>query len=83
MGESRKTLATLLTCREVQVLRGVAQGLSEREIALRLLIFEPAVREHIRSACKKLRMQPRTPASDPAEDPLRGVMCEERRRPGS
>ncbi len=57
MAESRKTLATLLTRREVQVLKGVAQGLSEREIALRLLIFEPAVREHIRSACQKLRVQ--------------------------
>jgi DNA-binding NarL/FixJ family response regulator len=59
MGESRKTLAALLTRREVQVLKGVAQGLSEREIALRLLIFEPAVREHIRSACEKLRVQAR------------------------
>jgi DNA-binding NarL/FixJ family response regulator len=59
MGESRKTLAALLTRREVQVLKGVAQGLSEREIALRLLIFEPAVREHIRSACQKLRVQAR------------------------
>ena len=57
MGESRKTLAALLTRREVQVLKGVAQGLSEREIALRLLIFEPTVREHIRSACAKLRVQ--------------------------
>ena len=56
MAESRKTLATLLTQREVQVLKGVAQGLSEREIALRLLIFEPTVREHIRSACQKLRV---------------------------
>lgn len=60
MGESRKTLAALLTRREVQVLKGVAQGLSEREIALRLLIFEPAVREHIRSACEKLRVKARS-----------------------
>jgi DNA-binding NarL/FixJ family response regulator len=60
MGESRKTLAALLTRREVQVLKGVAQGLSEREIALRLLIFEPAVREHIRSACEKLRVRARS-----------------------
>jgi DNA-binding NarL/FixJ family response regulator len=62
MAESRKTLATLLTRREVQVLKGVAQGLSEREIALRLLIFEPVVREHIRSACQKLRVQARNGA---------------------
>ena len=59
MGQSRNTLAALLTRREVQVLKGVAQGLSEREIALRLLIFEPAVREHIRSACEKLRAKAR------------------------
>ena len=64
MGESRKTLATLLTRREVQVLRGVAQGLSEREIALRLLIFESAVREHIRSAREKLRAPARNQASE-------------------
>ncbi len=57
MGESRKTLAALLTRREVQVLKGVAQGLSDREIALRLLIFEPAVRAHIRTACEKLRVR--------------------------
>ena len=71
MGESRRTLATLLTRREVQVLKGVAQGLSEREIALRLLIFEPAVRENIRSACEKLRVQARGHARGRAERPDR------------
>jgi len=78
MAESRKTLATLLTRREVQVLKGVAQGLSEREIALRLLIFEPVVREHIRSACQKLRVQARKgghalgPADETAVAPAAG-----------
>lgn len=67
MGESRKILAALLTRREVQVLKGVAQGLSEREIALRLLIFEPAVRAHIRSACEKLRVQARSQTRGRAE----------------
>lgn len=78
MAESRKTLAALLTRREVQVLKGVAQGLSEREIALRLLIFEPVVREHIRSACQKLRVQARNgghahrPAGETAAAPVSG-----------
>lgn len=67
MGESRRTLAALLTHREVQVLKCVANGLSDREIALRLLIFEPVVRAHIRSACEKLRVQARTQAAAEVE----------------
>ncbi len=63
MDKSRMAQATMLTRREVQVLRGVAAGLSDREIALRLLIFEPAVREHVRSACAKLRVRARTQAA--------------------
>lgn len=65
------TLAELLSCREALILRGVAAGLSHREIALRLLISEPAVREHLRSARRKLGLRaamgirvPRDPRTD-------------------
>ena len=67
------TLAELLSCREALVLRGVAAGLSHREIALRLLISEPAVREHLRSARRKLglraAMETRVPADRRADAP--------------
>lgn len=66
MADSRRTLAALLTRMEVQVLKCVANGLSDREIALRLLIFEPVVRAHIRSACEKLRVHGWTQASPAA-----------------
>ncbi len=77
--KSRMAQATLLTRGEVQVLRGVAAGLSDREIALRLLIFEPAVREHVRSACEKLRVHARTQAAAHIECRVHEVGCLEGR----
>ncbi len=71
--------ARLLTRREVQVLRGVAAGLSDREIALRLLIFEPVVREHVRSACQKLRVHARTQAAAHIERRVHEMACLEGR----
>lgn len=39
----------LLTARELEVLGGLAAGLSDREVALRVMLFEPALRSTLRS----------------------------------
>ena len=52
-----------LTDREIEVLKGLAGGLSDREIALRLLVFESAVRVHLRAILHKLRVRGRAQAA--------------------
>ncbi len=47
-------LRALLTARELEVLGGLAAGLSVREVALRLMLFEPAVRAALQSIYQKL-----------------------------
>lgn len=43
-----------LNVRETDVLHGLMAGLSDREVALRLMLFEPAVRAALRSIYRKL-----------------------------
>ncbi|KRE42311.1 ATP-binding protein [Knoellia sp. Soil729] len=57
-----------LTRREVEVLRLVAQGLSNRELAERLFISENTVTNHVRSILLKTGMSNRTMASRYAAD---------------
>jgi NarL family two-component system response regulator LiaR len=52
-----------LTPREVQVLRLVAQGLENREIAERLMISEATVRTHVSNITGKLHVASRTQAA--------------------
>ena len=52
-----------LTVRELQVLRQVARGLSNREIAGELYISENTVKNHIRNILEKLQMKSRMEAA--------------------
>lgn len=52
-----------LTEREIEVLKGVASGLSDKEIALKLFLSEPTVKSHLRSVYQKLRIHNRAQAA--------------------
>ena len=53
----------LLTEREIEVLKLVAHGLSNRDIADQLVISEPTVRTHVSSLLAKLHLASRTQAA--------------------
>ena len=66
---SRRTSSSSgLTAREVEVLRLVAQGKSNREIAAELFIAEKTARNHIERVYTKLGVNNRTQASLAAID---------------
>jgi NarL family two-component system response regulator LiaR len=52
-----------LTEREVEVLRWVAQGHSNQEIAVQLTISEATVRTHVSNILSKLHLASRTQAA--------------------
>ena len=52
-----------LTRREVEVLRLVAEGLRNKQIAKRLVISEPNVENHLHSIYQKLDVATRTAAA--------------------
>jgi two-component system, NarL family, response regulator LiaR len=52
-----------LTAREMAVLRLVAQGLSNQEIADRLAVSDPTVRAHVSNILSKLHLASRTQAA--------------------
>jgi len=54
------TARTLLTERELEVVRLVAEGLTNREIAARLHITARTVQAHVASAANKLGARSRT-----------------------
>ncbi len=59
---SEKPLESL-TEREIEVLRLVAQGLSNRQIAKKLFISERTVRTHVSNILRKLHLESRTQAA--------------------
>ena len=58
-----ETLVEPLSEREIEVLRLVAQGLTNREIAERLFIAEGTVKKHLTSILSKLNVRDRTQAA--------------------
>ena len=60
--------AALLTARELQVVRCVARGLRNREIAHELAINEGTVKIHLHNACRKLKVAGRLALSVYARD---------------
>ena len=63
MSRSPAPAAAHLTARELQVLRLVARGQSNREIAEELFISENTVKNHIRNMLEKLQMKSRMEAA--------------------
>lgn len=58
-----QTPSSGLTNRELEVLRQVAKGMSNREIAAELFISENTVKNHIRNLLEKLQMKSRMEAA--------------------
>ncbi|MBX7252159.1 MAG: SpoIIE family protein phosphatase [Candidatus Promineofilum sp.] len=56
LAETQNSDADTLTARENEVLRLAAAGLSDQEIALRLLVSEPVVHSHVAGIVEKLRL---------------------------
>ena len=52
-----------LTVREIKVLRLIAEGLSNHDIAKKLFISEPTVRTHVSNILRKLHLENRTQAA--------------------
>jgi DNA-binding CsgD family transcriptional regulator len=63
IGGARLPNAHGLTARELEVLRLVAAGKTNREIASALVISERTVARHLQNIFAKLRVQSRTAAS--------------------
>ena len=62
-GSTPKSLAEPLTPRELEILRLVAEGLSNREIAAQLHLAPPTVTTHVRNILGKLHLANRTQAA--------------------
>ena len=52
-----------LTDREIEVLKGVAEGWSDKELALKLFLSEPTIKSHLRSIYRKLQVRNRAQAA--------------------
>lgn len=62
-GPARTVAAGDLTARELQTLRGITRGLSNRAIATELGIAENTVKNHVRGVLEKLQVSSRTEAA--------------------
>ncbi|GAB4464443.1 MAG: response regulator transcription factor [Armatimonadaceae bacterium] len=62
-GRGQETLADSLSAREVEVLRLIAEGLNNQEIADKLVISEKTVKSHVSNILGKLHLADRTQAA--------------------
>jgi len=60
---SEETQTESLTARELKVLRLIAEGLSNHDIAKKLFISEPTVRTHVSNILRRLHLDKRTQAA--------------------
>ena len=56
-------VAGAITAREIKVLRLIAEGLSNHDIANKLFISKPTVRTHVSNILRKLYLDNRTQAA--------------------
>ena len=66
--ENKHPLASQLSNREMDVLKGLTQGKSNKEIARDLDIMEPTVKLHLKTLFRKLDVSNRTQAAMVAQD---------------
>ena len=62
-GASENPLAAQLTKRELEVLRGLMKGLSNKEIARDIELQEVTVKLHVKTLCRKINARNRTHAA--------------------
>jgi LuxR family transcriptional regulator, maltose regulon positive regulatory protein len=66
--DKNKKADTILTARELDILRGMAEGLSNKEIGQRLFISTGTVKAHSAAIYRKLEVENRTKAIARAKD---------------
>jgi len=66
--EAKHPLAERLTKRELEVLRGLSEGKSNKEIARDLDLTEPTIKLHMKTLYRKLEVNNRTQAAIVARD---------------
>lgn len=63
VAEVETPLSKLLTAREMQVLKGLCRGLSNKELARELELQEVTIKLHVKTLCRKLNAKNRTHAA--------------------
>lgn len=70
LNQTQPVTVKSLTTREIQVLRGMCEGKTDKEIAVELDLQEVMVKLHVKSVCRKFGAQTRTEATKIAQKEL-------------